>query len=159
MRLTGANAGKKIKTTQSLWIAIHLARVGRRAAAQRALDFYKEQYAAKQRLAEYLDDDGADCQEAYFNNTLKGGEARIYAQAARLAYYLGDKAFGDKLIAEKIRPDRDADPSSLTYGNIGLSTAGTGDAEAWNNLESLLALALAKGSPVVSPVFEDDSGL
>jgi endo-1,4-beta-D-glucanase Y len=148
-------AGQKIKAIQSLWIGIHLARLGRKASAQKSLDFYKKHYAKYQRIDEYLNPDGSPCTESYFDKTLKMGEARIYSQAARLAYYLGDNAFGDKMIQEKILPDQDLTPTSVTYGNIGKSTAGTGDAEAWNNLESLIALTFQMGSPVVNHVFNN----
>jgi len=80
------------------------------------------------------------------------GEARIYAQLVRLAYYLGDTAFGDRLIAEKILPDQVTDATSAVCGSIGKSSTDPGDAEAWNTLESLLALAIQSGSPVVAHV-------
>ncbi len=146
-------AGQKIKTIQSLWIAIHLARVGRKDAAKKALDFYKAQYLTKGRIAEYLEPNGQDCIEPHFDETRKGGEARIYAQVARLAFHLGDKAFADELIAKKILAEQVVDPASPIYGSIGMSIYGDGDAEAWNTLESLLTLALQQGSPVVAASF------
>ena len=146
-------AGQKVKSIQSLWIAIHLARVGRTAPAQKALDFYKSQYTRKGRISEYLNYDGTDCTERELADTLVQGEARIYAQVARLAYYLGDRAFGDKVISEKILTDQVPATGSPVAGSIGKSSTDDGDAEAWNTLESLAALALQQGSPVMSHVY------
>ncbi len=143
-------AATKIKSIQSLWIALHLARAGRTAAASKALAFYKQHYAATGKtVGEYLNPNGQAPTESYFDASLKGGEARIYALLVRLAYALGDKAFGDQVITEKLLPDQVTNPAATTYGAIGKSTAEPNDAEAWNTLESLLALALQQGSPVV----------
>ncbi len=144
-------AGQKVKSIQSLWIAIHLARMGRTKAATAALSFYRDYYKRWGRIDEYINYAGTPCSEAYFDNTLKNGEVRIYAQAARLAYYLGDRAFGDTMVQRVLR-DQDLNAGSATYGSIGLTTAAAGDAEAWNTLESLLALAFQRGSMVVSHV-------
>ena len=146
-------AGQKVKSIQSLWIAIHLARVGRTAAASRALAFYKDYYARHKRIDEYINYAGTPCLESFFDNTLRNGEVRIYAQAARLAYYLGDRTFGDKLVRDKILPDQNLNAGAATLGNIGMSTSEQGDAEAWNTLESLVTLAQQRGSKVVSHVY------
>ncbi len=146
-------AGQKIKAIQSLWTAIHLARIGRTAAARRALDFYERIYAERGRIAEYLNPDGSECTEPELSTTLHQGEARIYAQLVRLAYYLGDKAFGDKVVTEKILVDQVTEASSPLFGSIGKSSTDADDAEAWNTLEALLALAIQKGSPVVSATY------
>jgi len=147
--------GTKIKSIQSLWTAIHLARAGRRPAAQRALDFYKAQYERLGRIAEYYNPDGSEPTEAEFRDTLRLGEARIYSQVARLAYYLGDRAFADRVIQEKIVPDQDTVTTSPTYGSLGRGSADDGNAAAFDNLEALLGLALQQGSPVMSGVFTD----
>ena len=54
----------------------------------------------------------------------------------------------------------DADPElkkvvgvETLIGAIGIPAAKDGDAEAWNNLESLLGLLIQKKSSVISPVF------
>lgn len=146
-------AGTKVKTIQSLWIALHLARVGRKDKPQKALDFYKAQYAAKGRVAEYLNYDGTDVTVAELPQALANGEARIYAQLVRLALYLGDTAFADKVVAEKLLPDQVVFSGSPLYGSFGQDAAGDGDAEAWNTLETLLALLLHQGSPVLTQTY------
>jgi hypothetical protein len=57
------------------------------------------------------------------------------------------------VIAEKIMTDQVTTPRSPLYGNIGASTTDPDDAEAWNTLESLIALTLQRGSPVVSHIY------
>jgi len=192
-------SGQECKMIQTLWVAIHLARIGEKAAAQASLDFLKTFYTktcgekfcekypcVKQvdhpmhkncgvltcRIPEYLHFDGTEidyCKETYFGHTLAEGEGRIYSQIVRLAYYLGGKAntdFADKLIKDHILPDQltqariDADPElkkvvgvETLIGAIGIPAAKDGDAEAWNNLESLLGLLIQKKSSVISPVF------
>lgn len=142
--------GQKIKTIQSLWTAIHLARAGLREPAAQSLAYYKQIYIARGRIAEYMNPDGSEPTEPYFLATLMGGEARIYAQLARLAHYLGDTQLETTVITEKILADQDLTVGSVRYGYIGKSTADDDDADAFNTLEALLALALQKGSPVVS---------
>ena len=146
-------AGQKIKAIQSLWIAIHLARIGRTGAARRALDFYERVYTERGRIAEYLNPDGSECTEPELSTTLHQGEARIYAQLVRLAYYLGDRSFGDKVVTEKLLPDQVTESASPLFGSIGKSSTDEDDAEAWNTLESLLALAIQSGSPVVGHAY------
>ena len=146
-------AGQKVKAIQSLWTAIHLARIGRTEIAQRALDFYKRLYAERGRVAEYLNYDGSECTEPELASTLSQGEARIYAQVVRLAYYLGDVAFAEKVLTEKIVPDQVTEATSPVFGSIGKSSTETDDAEAWNTLESLLAMAMQLGSPVVAHAY------
>ena len=146
-------AGQKVKSIQSLWIAIHLARTGRTRAATAALSFYRDYYKRWGRIDEYINYNGTPCAETFFDDTLRTGEVRIYSQAARLAYYMGDRAFGDQLVLQKVLRDQDTNSGSATYGSIGLTTAGLGDAEAWNTLESLIALAFQRGSPVVNHVY------
>jgi hypothetical protein len=144
-------AGMKIKTIQSLWIAIHLARADRTASARRALDFYKSFYRTHKRIAEYYNPDGTEPTESYFAQKLKGGEPRIYAQVVRLALYLGqpdDVAFAKQVIAEKL--ESDLVTSGPVAGHIGKSAEQPGDANAYNSLESLLALAFAQGSSSVA---------
>ena len=145
-------AGQKVKSIQSLWIAIHLARAGRTKAAAAALTFYKDYYQRWGRIDEYINYAGTPCTEAFFDNTLRNGEVRIYSQAARLAYYLGDISFGDKMV-HRVLLDQDLNAGSPTYGSIGLSSAELGDAEAWNTLESLIALAFQRGTKVVSHAY------
>ena len=145
-------AGQKVKSIQSLWIAIHLARAGRTRAAAAALSFYRDYYTRWGRIDEYINYAGTPCTETFFDATLRNGEVRIYAQAARLAYYLGDRTFGDKMVQRVLR-DQDLNAGSATYGSIGLTTAGAGDAEAWNTLESLLALAFQRGTGLVSHAY------
>ncbi len=122
------------------------------------------------RIPEYTTPDGDEidyCKDTLFLNTLLEGESRVYSQLARLAYYLGgakNKAFGDRLIKEKIIPDvvtqqvidtvlvgvKDA---QKLKGAIGIAAAKDGDAEAWNNLEPLIGLLIQQGSSVISPVW------
>ena len=144
----GARA-QKIKTIQSLWTAIHLARAGVREPAAQSLAYYKQVYLTRGRVAEYMNLDGSEPTEPYFLATLMGGEARIYAQLARLAHYLGDTQLEAQVIREKILTDQDMTIGSPRYGYIGKSTADDDDADAFNTLEALLALALQMGSPVV----------
>ena len=73
------------------------------------------------------------------------GEARIYALLARLALWLGDSEFAVELIEDKILTDRITDPDDPRHGLIGGSTAGEGNAEAWNVLESLLTICRVCG--------------
>jgi hypothetical protein len=144
--------GQKIKTIQSLWTAIHLARAGVTAPAAQALAYYKQIYADRGRIAEYMNPDGSEPSEPYFEATLMIGEARIYAQVARLAHYLGDYPFEATVIAEKILPDQDLTVGSPRHGYIGKASADDDDADSFNTLEALLALTLQKGSPSVSAV-------
>ncbi len=146
-------AATKVKTIQSLWIAIHLARVGRKDKAQKALDFYKAQYTAKGRVPEYLNYDGTDVTATELPEALANGEARIYAQLVRLALYLGDTTFADKVVTEKLLPDQVVFVGSPLYGSFGQDSAADGDAEAWNTLETLLALLLQQGSPVLTQTY------
>ncbi len=161
------NQGKHLKAIQVLWIALHLANASnfsndlilatkrRRAklAAQRSLNFFKNYYQAKGRIDEYLTFSGQPVAECISTNNPTGclinrdenlidGEARIYAQVARLALLLGDKAFASQVISEKIMTDRISDKNDPRYGQIGVSTASDNDAEAWNVLESTLTLCL-----------------
>jgi hypothetical protein len=145
----------KIKTIQSLWTAIHLARAGRTEPAQRALNFYKDRYQRLNRISEYYNPDGSDVTEPVLvEETLMRGEVRIYSQAVRLAYWLGDSAFAERVIREKIVTDQDTRPDSPTYGRLG-SGADVGDAEAWESLEGLIGLLLQQGSSVLTHVYRD----
>jgi hypothetical protein len=148
-------AGEKMKTIQDLWTAIHLVRIGKPALPQKVLGFFKQKYLATGFVSEYYNFDGTPCVEAYFDETRKKGEARIYSQLVRLSYYLGDTAFGDKVVAEKLVTDQDTKPGSPTYGSIGVTTAAAGDADAWNTLEALLGLAIQKKSSVLIHTFKD----
>jgi hypothetical protein len=122
------------------------------------------------RIPEYTTPDGKEvdyCKDTLFLNTLLEGESRVYSQLARVAYYLGgasNKAFADRLITEKILPDQVTQQHIDTIlqgvtdaqklkGAIGIAAAKDGDAEAWNNLESLIGLLIQKGSSVVAPVW------
>ncbi len=151
-------AATKIKTIQSLWTAIHLARIGHRAAAQKALDFYINAYSRDGFVSEYYNYDGSEATEEYFNQeSSKQGEARIYALIVRLAYYLGNRAFGDKLAAEKILTDQNNTPDDPLFGFIGVSSTEPGDADAWNTLESILGLTILQDVTVVSHVFPKEN--
>jgi hypothetical protein len=151
-------AASKVKTIQSLWTAIHLARIGHQAAAQKALDFYRNAYNTDGFVSEYYNYDGSEATEEYFvQESSKQGEARIYAQIVRLAYYLGDRAFGDKLATEKILTDQNNISDDPLFGFIGVSTAEPGDADAWNTLESLLGLAILQDASVVNHVFPKEN--
>jgi hypothetical protein len=150
----GELRGQKIKSIQSLWTALHLARVGRTAPAQRALDFYRRQYETNGRVSEYYNPDGSDPTEPEIVATLVQGEARIYAFVAELAYLLGDRAFGDRVLAEKIERDQDRAATSPTFGSLGVTGAGgPGNASAYDTLEALVALAAQKNSSVVTQTF------
>jgi hypothetical protein len=144
----------KIKTIQSLWTAIHLARAGRKEPAQRALNFYKDRYQRLNRISEYYNPDGSDVTEPLLvEETLMQGEVRIHSQAARLAYWLGDRAFAERVVREKIVADQDTRPGSPTYGRLG-SGADPGDAEGWESLEGLIGLLLVQGSSVLAHVYQ-----
>ena len=84
---------------------------------------------------------------------LPNGEARIYAQLVRLALTRGDKPFADKVVTEKLLPDQVVFSGSPLFGSFGQDAAVDGDAEAWNTLETLLALLLQQGSPVVTQTY------
>ncbi len=172
----GETQGEYLKTIQVLWQAIHLARVSKfdntflsnaqltasKAAAQRSLNFYKNYYAANARVPEYMTmtgGDAPDCNNGQPANCLvRGvenllfGEARIYAQMARLALLLDDQEFANLVINEKIMTDRISDTSDARYGLIGKSTTSTGDAEAWNVLESVFSLCLNASNETTPPV-------
>lgn len=160
--------GEHLKMIQVLWIALHLARASTqelvldeprrtaaRAAAARSLAFLRNFHDSNDRVPEYLTfagTDVADCASGAPRNCLKRGvdnlfrgEARIYAQLARLALLLNDAPFAARLIDEHILTDRVSDPADSRYGLIGKSTTSAGDAEAWNVLESLLTLCLEAG--------------
>ena len=144
-------AADKIKTIQSLWIAIHLARVGRTTSARKALAFYRAFYATHKRIAEYYNADGSEPTGKYFATKLKKGEPRIYAQLVRLALYLGqpdEVAFAKQLIADKLASD--VVTSGPVKGHIGKSVDPVGDANAYNSLESLVALCFAQGAQAVA---------
>jgi hypothetical protein len=171
----GTRRGEHLKVIQELWTAIHLARVAKingdalsatqkslaGASAARSLTFFKNFYLTNNRIPEYLKYSGEDVDDCVNNQpadclargseSLFNGEARIYAQVARLALLLGDRDFANQVINEEIISDRIADVADPRYGMIGLSTAGTNDAEAWNILESVFSLCL-------NAISEDDSG-
>ena len=170
----GTRRGEHLKTIQVLWTAIHLARVAtsdtpalsadQKALAQgsaaRSLAFFKNFYQSNGRVPEYLTLAGTDVDDCVNGSpanclgrgteNLFAGEARIYAQISRLALLLGDKSFSTQVIDEKIITDRIGDTGDARYGMIGLSTAGSGDAEAWNVLESVFSVCLN--------ALEDDDG-
>jgi hypothetical protein len=73
------------------------------------------------------------------------GEARIYALMGRLALLLDDPDFATQLIDEQLMTDRVTDPVSPRFGAFGRKTVDSGDAEAWNVLESMLTICLAAG--------------
>ncbi len=172
----GETQGEYLKTIQVLWQAIHLARVSKfdntylsnaqlsasAAAARRSLNFYKNYYATNSRVPEYMTmtgGDAPDCSNGLPANCLvRGvenllfGEARIYAQMARLALLLDDQEFANLVINEKIMTDRISDPSDARYGLIGQSTTSAGDAEAWNVLESVFSLCLNASNETTPPV-------
>jgi hypothetical protein len=150
-----------------LWIALHLANASKfsndlipatqrqraKSAAQRSLNFFKNYYQSKGRIDEYLTFSGQPVAECISTNNpvaclinrdenLIDGEARIYAQVARLALLFGDKAFASQVISDKIMTDRIDDKNDPRYGQIGVSTSSINDAEAWNVLESTLTLCL-----------------
>ncbi len=170
----GIVQGKHLKVIQVLWIALHLARVSHgltpeeivvaRASAQRSLDFFKafltttsvEPLYPKGRIPEYLTITGADVPNCvspnvptdcllYEQENLFGGEARIYAQVARLAIWLGDVDYAKQLINDFIIPEWINDPNDPRYGLIGVSTTDPGNGEAWNVLESVLTMCMAAG--------------
>ncbi len=186
----GTRRGEHLKVIQELWTAIHLARVSKTASdaltatqkslaaasAARSLAFFKNFYLTNNRVPEYLKYSGEDVDDCVNglpadclgrgSESLFNGEARIYAQIARLALLLGDRDFSNQVINEKIITDRIADTANPRYGMIGLSTAGTNDAEAWNVLESVFSICLNAitaddGGPPVSnnnaPVANTDS--
>ncbi|MCP3683697.1 MAG: polysaccharide deacetylase family protein, partial [bacterium] len=158
--------GNHLKTIQVLWTALHLGmasefnssildetrRTSSRQAAERSLGFYKSFYQAQGRVPEYLTYAGTDvpdCSGSVVTNCLTrgeanlfDGEARIYAQLARLALLLDDRDFASTIIESKILTDRINDTSDPRYGLIGASTAEANDAEAWNVLESVLTLCM-----------------
>jgi len=175
----GTRRGEHLKTIQVLWTAIHLARASKsttdalnasqkalaQGSAARSLSFFKNFYQVNNRVPEYLKVNGTDVDDCVSNQpadcldrgseNLFNGEVRIYAQIARLALLLGDKDFSNQIINEKIITDRITNQSDARYGMIGLSTAGTNDAEAWNVLESVFSICLnalddTDGGPVVS---------
>ena len=171
----GTRRGEHLKVIQVLWTAIHLARASKaptdalttaqkslaQGSAARSLAFFKNFYQANNRVPEYLKFSGADVDDCVGGlpadclgrgtESLFNGEARIYAQMARLALLLGDKEFSNQIINEKIITDRISDTADARYGLIGLSTTGTNDAEAWNVLESVFSICL-------NAVNEDDGG-
>ena len=171
----GTRRGEHLKVIQELWTAIHLARVSKTgsdaltatqkslagASAARSLAFFKNFYLTNDRVPEYLTYAGDDVPNCVNNQpanclergveSLFNGEARIYAQIARLALLLGDRDFSNQVINEKIITDRVADNTDPRYGMIGLSTTGANDAEAWNVLESVFSLCL-------NAVTQDDGG-
>jgi len=159
----GERQGEHLKVIQELWTILHLKRISatapwildadRRnaagAAAQRGYNVFKNFYLANNRIPEYLTMAGQDVPDGNTGNALvRGvenlfyGEARIYAQLARLALLFGDNAFAAQVIDEKILTDRVSDVNDPRYGMIGVSTTGADDSEAWNTLESLLTLCL-----------------
>jgi len=175
----GTRRGEHLKTIQVLWTAIHLARAAKsttaalnasqkalaQGSAARSLSFFKNFYQANNRVPEYLKLNGTDVDDCVSNQpadcldrgseNLFNGEARIYAQIARLALLLDDKDFSNQIINEKIIADRITNQADARYGMIGLSTAGTNDAEAWNVLESVFSICLnalddTNNGPVVS---------
>ncbi|OED40962.1 hypothetical protein AB833_10735 [Chromatiales bacterium (ex Bugula neritina AB1)] len=171
----GEIQGQHLKTIQVLWTAIHLARVSKfdvtllndtmRAqaldAATRSLQFFKTFYSTNTRVPEYLKFDGSDVDDCVNNQpadclvrgetNLFSGEARIYAQISRLAKLLDDDTFANSIIDEKIITDRISNTTDPLYGLIGKSTTGTGDAEAWNILESVFSLCLNSSPDNTTP--------
>jgi PKD repeat protein len=181
----GERQGLNLKVIQELWTILHLKRVsevepwildsGRAAAAaaaaQRGYDAFKTLYLLNgERIPEYLTFQGTDVPDGNTGSSLiRGvenlfnGEARIYAQLARIALLFDDRAFAARVIENKILTDRISDPNDPRYGMIGVSTSGNNDAEAWNTLESLLTILLeaqvsSGGNPNNQPpVAEADS--
>ncbi|MCK5830355.1 MAG: hypothetical protein KAH20_08635 [Methylococcales bacterium] len=165
------NQGKHLKTIQTLWIALHLARASQLdpslldqqkrslalTAAKNSLAFFKNFYSINNRIPEYFTFKGLEVAQCTSPNVPNGclvpndqnllnGEARIYALLARLAILLDDKSFATTLIDQKIMTDRISDPNDPRFGLIGASTTGVGNAEAWNILESVLTLCLESSS-------------
>ncbi len=162
----GTRRGQHLKVIQELWTAIHLARVSKTTStalsatqkslavgsAARSLAFFKNFYQTNDRIPEYLKYSGVDVDDCVNNQpadclargteSLFFGEARIYAQLARLALLLGDKEFSNQVINEKIITDRVSNSADPRYGVIGVSTTGANDAEAWNILESVFSICL-----------------
>ncbi len=164
------NEGRHLKAIQTLWISLHLARASKFTndlldptrrnkalqASRRSLAFFKDFYQKNnKRVPEYLTVDGKDVADCTGTNlgapayclkhtdqNLFNGEARIYAQIARLALLLDDPGFARTLITEKVLTDRISDPKDPRYGLIGDSTAEANDAESWNVLESVMTLCL-----------------
>ena len=181
----GETQGEHLKTIQELWTILHLKRISttapwildanRRAAAgaaaQRGYDFFKNFYLVNNRVPEYLTMAGQDVPDGTTGLALDRGvenlfygEARIYAQLARLALLFGDNAFAGQVIDQKILTDRVSDPNDPRYGMIGISTTGSDDSEAWNTLESLLTICLeakanagSTGGNNAAPVANTDS--
>jgi hypothetical protein len=136
------------------------------AAAKRGLSFFAEFYGANGRVPEYLTFEGGDAANCLvdpladpcLSYTQPGvvndgdeeseyeGEPRIYALLARLAYELGDATLARKVVVERILPFQDVTPTSASFGNIGGDLAGDRLAEAWNNLEPILAIHEISGS-------------
>lgn len=129
-------------------------------SSERSYAFFKSFYQTNNRIPEYLTVAGidvpacttpiptpplplspADCLIADFDN-LVAGEARIYAQLARLAYYHNDIVFAIQVVNDKIMTDRVPATDTLRGGMIGISTANENDSEAWNTLEPLLTMCL-----------------
>ncbi|MCK5728323.1 MAG: hypothetical protein KAH08_03790, partial [Methylococcales bacterium] len=173
------NEGNHLKTIQTLWIALHLARASqfdatlldeqRRSSAQiaakKSLDFFKDFYTKKKRVPEYLTVAGLEVKDCVTTNVpdncltpvidnSKTGEVRIYALLARLALLFDDKAFAHQLINDQILTDRISDPKHPRYGQIGISTASEGDADAWSTLESVLTLCLESSTKARPPSIE-----
>eukprot|EP01134_Creolimax_fragrantissima_P006360 CFRG6360T1 len=157
--LAESNRGRHLKTIQTLWIAIHLAEAGSdnsnslsaemktkaRLAATRAYERFNSIYTTSgKRIPEYLTMDGKDVQTTggqyplLESENLWNGEARIYAQFARLANALGFLSTAVHIIDEKIITDQVQ--AGQLKGMIGVSTSSAGDAEAWNTLESVLTI-------------------
>ncbi len=163
----GERQGENLKVIQELWTILHLKRVSSipvyvlkdtkrvlaAGAAARGYQFFKNFYLQNGRVPEYLTFQGGDVPECgpepdgnclvRGNENLFEGEARIYAQLARIALLMGEKSFAYQIITEKILTDRVGDSNDPQYGKIGISTASEDDAEAWNTLEPLLTLCLA----------------
>eukprot|EP00122_Pirum_gemmata_P020848 Pgem_evm1s19460 len=168
--LVESNRGKHLKSIQTLWIGIHLAEIGvsttsaasadlrKKAleAATRCLNFYKAFYSNGKRIPEYMTFAGKDVPMDGSGDALKSGEnlvngeARIYAQLARMAYILGDVNYAKQVVNEKLMTDIIKDKDNELYGFIGKSTADQQNgkpynAESFNTLESLVTMCMISG--------------
>ena len=144
--------GEELRDAQGRWIV-------QSPGMLAALDFYKSFYAKNGRIPHFLNKDGtiptepefsevwpppqgAGPEWGTFGGAIMQGEARVYAQVARLALLLGDEAFATKIVSEKVLTDQEKDKTSVRFGYIGTRTAGDDDADGFNVLESILALSM-----------------
>lgn len=108
------------------------------ATARKFLSFAQTEYVAKSKIFARYDPETGVALVTWENIS-------VYALIAQTALVLGDSAFAERIIAQKILPTQQSDLQSPVYGAFSTSSR---DAYAFDTLEALLALPESKSLAV-----------